>query len=469
MKIAFAHYHLKTGGVTSVLRQQVAAVQQGCDALVLTGDRAAAEWPCAVVEIAGLGYAQSGIAPPEADAVAARVLKAIFRQWPGGCDVLHVHNPTLAKNRQFLQIIKRLQHAGVNLFLQIHDFAEDGRPEVYFEEDYPADCHYGVVNTRDARILTRAGLRPGGLHYLPNAVAGRLVRPETMAHPLILYPVRAIRRKNLGEAILLACFVGEGRRLGITLPPNSPADVASYRDWVAWVRKHRLPVDFEIGRGADFPALVDGCESIVTTSIAEGFGLAFLEPWVAGKLLWGRRLADICDDFQANGLLLDPLYERVDISLAWIDAVDFARRWHETVLAAAARYGVPISAAAAGRAFARITCSEGIDFGILSEPFQRQVLDRLMADPAAKRELIARNRWLASPGRVPDPGAVIANNRAVVVHHYGAAAYRERLLTVYDRVVGRRVRQRIDKTVLLRAFFDPERFSLLRWRAYDQR
>ena len=67
MKIAFVHYHLKTGGVTTVLKRQIAAIQGACETLVLTGDRAATELPCKVVEIPELGYDQPGVSPPAAD------------------------------------------------------------------------------------------------------------------------------------------------------------------------------------------------------------------------------------------------------------------------------------------------------------------------------------------------------------------------------------------------------------------
>jgi hypothetical protein len=79
MKIAFVHYHLKTGGVTTVLKAaDCMAIQGACDVLVLTGDRAAAELPCKVVEIPELGYDQPGISkPPVPDRVAQRVLKAL--------------------------------------------------------------------------------------------------------------------------------------------------------------------------------------------------------------------------------------------------------------------------------------------------------------------------------------------------------------------------------------------------------
>jgi len=62
---------------------------------------------------------------------------------------------------------------------------------------------------------------------------------------------------------------------------------------------------------------------------------------------------------------------------------------------------------------------------------------------------------------------MIENNRSVVTAHYGAENYREQLLSIYERVVNQPVQQRIDKQVLLDAFFDLDRFSLLKWGAYD--
>ena len=417
MKIAFVHYHLKTGGVTTVLKRQVEAIHGPFDTLVLTGDRAAAELPCQVVEIPELGYDQLIGYPPAAELVAERVLKALNEKWPGGCDVLHVHNPTLAKNRQFLQIIKRLQQAGVNLFLQIHDFAEDGRPHLYYEEDYPANCHYGVINARDAAILKKAGLDVAGLHTIPNAVEGLAVKGNRCPKPQILYPVRAIRRKNLGEAILLSMFFNNGQRLAVTQPPNSPADAASYRDWIDWVRENRLRVDFEVGKKTEFPILIGDSESMVTTSISEGFGLTFLEPWTAGKLLWGRRLGDICQDFEENGIRLNFLYDRLDVPLTWLDADAFSRQWHKVVFNAVDRYGHDVAADAADRAFARMTGDDRVDFGVLSEKFQRQILARLIVDPSTKAELTSLNPWLADPGVVSEQSAIIENNRRAVLQH----------------------------------------------------
>ncbi|MFH1985802.1 MAG: hypothetical protein ABIL58_28540 [Pseudomonadota bacterium] len=467
MKIAFVHYHLKTGGVTSVLKKQVAALQGAGDTLVLTGDQAATELPCPVVEIPGLGYDQPLDSPPNADRVAERILKALSQKWPGGCDVLHIHNPTLAKNRQFLKIIKRLQQAGVNLFLHIHDFAEDGRPDLYFEDDYPANCHYGVLNARDAGILIRAGLDQAGLHHIPNAVDGLKVSAGRGPNGLVLYPVRAIRRKNLGEAILLSLFFSDGLRLAVTQPPNSAVDANSYRDWIDWVEQRHLHVDFEVGKHADFPELLGASESVVTTSISEGFGLTFLEPWTAGKLLWGRRLGEICIDFEKNGIQLDSLYDRLLVPLAWIDADAFSRQWSAVVFRAAERYGHPVAGDTVYRAFGRLSCDQMVDFGLLNEKFQRQVLTLLIDNPSTRTDLISLNPWLSRPGVMTDPSAIIEHNRRAVLQCYGTAQYRNRLLEIYHQIVNHPVCHRIDKGALREAFFNLDRFSLLQWGEYD--
>ena len=45
MKIAFIHYHLKTGGVATVLHQQVEAIHGVCEVLVLTSKPPSVDYP----------------------------------------------------------------------------------------------------------------------------------------------------------------------------------------------------------------------------------------------------------------------------------------------------------------------------------------------------------------------------------------------------------------------------------------
>lgn len=467
MKVAFVHYHLKTGGVTTVLRQQVTALRHTCDCLVLTGERAEAQLPCRIIEIQGLGYDQPGTGHPNADQVAGRVLRALKRQWPDGCDILHIHNPLLAKNRQLIPIISRLQQSGVNLFLQLHDFAEDGRPMAYYGDEYPADCHYGVINARDKKILQAAGLEKEGLHYLPNAIEPLPSAPCADRSPLVLYPVRAIRRKNIGEAIVLAAFFLKGRQLAITQPPNSPADILSYNDWVCWINENRLPVVVEAGRGTAFPQLVGRADSMVTTSIAEGFGFSFLEPWTAGKWLWGRRLKGVCTDFTDRGIQLDGLYDRLDIPFDWIDRDMYAQSCREALINAADQYGYSISDTTPDQAISNLFQTQRIDFGLLNERLQRMVGNRLIRDPDARKTLSAMNPWLDHPDLLTGAPDTIASNRQAVLDHYGLNQYGQRLLAIYDQVVHQRVCHRIDKSAVVEAFLDLDHFSLLQWGRYE--
>ena len=48
---------------------------------------------------------------------------------------------------------------------------------------------------------------------------------------------------------------------------------------------------------------------VISTSINEGFGFAFIEPWVAGTPLIGRKIPKVTNDFENNGIDLSMLYD----------------------------------------------------------------------------------------------------------------------------------------------------------------
>ena len=60
--------------------------------------------------------------------------------------------------------------------------------------------------------------------------------------------------------------------------------------------------------------MVASAQAIVSTSVAEGFGLGFLEPWVFESLC-GRNLPEITGDFSQHGVRLDNLYDRLELNL----------------------------------------------------------------------------------------------------------------------------------------------------------
>lgn len=467
LKIAFIHFHLKTGGVTTVIRHQAQAVAQNRQGVILSGEAPAAPFPLETVYIPGLGYDSPNrpFVPPAETAQA--IESAIYDRWPQGCDLIHVHNPGLAKNQTLLETLDILLRRGFRLFLQFHDFAEDGRPHIYFHQPYPADCHYGVLNSRDYRILRQAGLKSQGLHLLPNPVdAPPSCNERNGPENHILYPIRAIRRKNIGEALLLSLFFNDGQELAITQPPSSPADWRSYADWKAFARTHDLPVWFEAGQSKSFGALVNGAHSFVTTSITEGFGFSFLEPWLAGKFLWGRRLPEICGDFEQNNIDLSHLYGAIQVPLNWIDPERFYQRWADCMSQVLSQYHRPMDQNRLDRYYQAIIAGDQIDFGLLDEIGQRAVLSRMLSDRREKKRLQKMNPFLAGPDKRGEKSPVIRKNQAAISRHYRPAQYQTVLFSVYEKVISSPVRHRPDKARIWDAFFVPQNLSLLKWSAY---
>ena len=470
MKIAFLHYHLKTGGVTTVIKQQVAAIGKKWQTVVFTGLPPAEPFPADFVHIPELGYSSQYRTNFNPDDVAETIFYAINQKFKGPCDVLHVHNPVLAKNKRFLEILSSLQKRRVTLFLQIHDFAEDGRPRDYFSDEYPQNCHYGVVNQRDYDILLAAGLKENGLHLLANSYNpdqfDHLSPKYKIARPFVLYPVRAIRRKNIGEAILLSLFLGSHRRLTITLPPNSPEDKRSYEGWMAFVKDYNLNVEFDKGLDQDFNSLVVSTDFLVTTSITEGFGFSFLEPWLFNKLLWGRSLPDICRDFTHRGLHLEHLYSALLVPMDWIDRQRFTRRWVDCAQNACYLFNLSIDEVLIYQAFDSITENDAIDFGILDEAAQKEIIIRLISSKLAAEKLVRLNPFLSAPGNVSDSHDLVQDNRRMIEENYNPTAYQQKLFSIYQKVAARPVAHRIDKVALAKAFLDLAHFSLLKWGDY---
>jgi hypothetical protein len=431
---------------------------------VITGELPPASFPVNVIHIPELAYTSVFRKPFEPEDVAKAVVRKIRDHFDGPCDIAHVHNPLLAKNTNFLNILKALQKRGLPLLLQVHDFAEDGRAQLYFKEDYPADCHYCVVNSRDYRILLKSGLKKQGLHQLFNCVSSPQILPKPVTEaPVVVYPIRAIRRKNIGEAMLWSSLLDDEIKLSITLPPNSAPDIASYKSWKVFAAHHRLRVEFDSGLSKPFETIVCSAHSLLTTSITEGFGFSFLEPWLFDKFVWGRKLPDICIDFESRGVDLDHMYSELMVPIEGFDSEAFNNQWRKTIKGTARIFGLQIDPAQIQAAYSAITKGGMIDFGLLGEKFQKQVLQNLLSQRAYMQQLLNVNPLLSNFGSTTAHKNIIESNRNAVNDNYHMAQYRENLLKLYTQVVATSVRQHIDKKKLLSEFFDLNRFSLLKW------
>ena len=466
MKIAFIHFHLKPGGVTTVIRQQINAIQSHCEVIALAGEKPA-EFPAKVIPISGIAYDQKGVPSFSPENTASDIVKAIHHIWPDGCDVVHVHNPILAKNRNFLKVLKILQQKGLNLLLQIHDFAEDGRPLSYFPEPYPENCHYCVINTRDYDILTTSGLTNQGLHLLPNMVNPMGTEAlECSLKNFVLYPVRAIRRKNIGEAILLSLFFRNKETLAITLPPNSPIDIQSCNGWKKFSVPHQIHVEFQASSKHDFSSLVRRSEFIITTSINEGFGFSFLEPWTADKILWGRNIPEICMDFQQKGIRLDHLYHQIRIPISWLDRTVLFRKFQSTLERSLTLFGYTRDMLNPAEGFDALIQNDCLDFGMLSEPFQQQIIERVLFSSKDRNHLIDINPFLVKID-VLGQQWLVDPNKKIILSNYNKAVYQKNLLQIYEKVKQVQISHAVDKKKLLFHFLTPSRLSLLKWGVYE--
>lgn len=452
-----------------MIRQQIASLADAAECLVITGEPPADDFPADIIVVPGIRYTTPESTFPGSETSAAitasAIIDAIARKWKNGCDICHVHNPLLAKNRDFLQILSILQERDLRLFLQIHDFAENGRPDAYFsDKPYPSDCHYGVINSRDSDILRKAGLAEPGVHLIPNHIEPLATVPKkTIPDDLVLYPVRAIKRKNIGEALLMALFFPQDRILAITLPPNSPKDWRAYDRWRDFQAGHAIRVWFEAAGRYAFEELVTASTCMISTSVTEGFGFAFLEPWTANRLLAGRRIDHVCRDFEKNGLFLDHLYSRILIPVRAFDLGRFYDKWQACIQNNAVRFNIEMDPIRITGAFTALTRDGCIDFGFLDETGQEQVLRNLLSDGDLKQEIEHRNPFLADITRVSEPDRRIRENREAVLRHYSRSGHRQRMIDIYEAVIWTPVRHCIDKQVLAREFLQPEHFHLIHW------
>ena len=262
-------------------------------------------------------------------------------------------------------------------FVRVHDFAQQ-RPanfanikkfQSYLPSEMP-DWHqilypstpnieYIAINTNDYFRLLDHGIEPQKIWYTPNCVDDSLIKLQCQnqsclglrhlleekkgIHPdadILYYPVRAIPRKNVEEAIYLLKMLNnlteipeyqekynlvKKFHLVVSLGGGSAEEKLYCRRLQDFVAEQRLPVTIDIsdlvGLHREYDPENPGkilkhgvadmyCISrmTVSTSILEGFGFVFIEPWLMGHCVIGRNIPSVTMDFTKAGLSLDHLY-----------------------------------------------------------------------------------------------------------------------------------------------------------------
>ncbi|MFD0895919.1 glycosyltransferase family 4 protein [Luteolibacter ambystomatis] len=454
MSVVIVHYHLSPGGVTRVVESASRCLTAaGIPHVVLSGSPppSVTDLPVRVVE--GLGYLNDvGTHTPLrlVHAMRSAVQDAIGL----GPHVWHFHNHSLGVNPLMDEAVSILAEAGEKLVLQIHDLAEDGRPKNYpviadSETLYPIapQIRYAFLNSRDRSWFHHAGLPLESSMVLPNPISAPATpagNPPADGPSRVLYPVRGIRRKNLGEVFLLAALSPEGTRYAVTLAPVHPRWKPYFDAWMAFSSDSGLPVDLAVvdrisphsGANSSFEAWLGQATHLVTTSVAEGFGLGYLESAALGKPLLGRNLPMVTQDYAMSGITTGRLYDRVLVPISWVGLETLRQhltRYLQDVLDA---YGKPLHNSDVDRVFDAIRFRGYLDFGNLPEDLQRQVVHRLMAggDRSALQveiggSVVPLATWLEETLAIREPTATPDQ-----LAPYSPDAYKDRLVALYEEL-----------------------------------
>lgn len=467
MKVALIHYHLRTGGVTRVLADQSAALTAAnVDHLVMTGSTHCTLPAVCLPELDYLAETTT-----TAEDLYQKLLHAFQEAFGSAPDLWHLHNPTLGKNVLFAPLVKLIAESETALVLQTHDFAEDNRPQNYSllagEHIYPVapQVHYAFINSRDRAFLTAAGLPPEQGHLLPNAIRSEPPCPPTTNQPpyTVLYPVRAIRRKNIGEILLLAALAPPETRFVISLAPENEQWLAPFRRWQEFAEQQELAVLFDVidetppspGQSASYRSWQESATHFVTTSVAEGFGLTFLEPIALGKPLFGRDLPEITRDFQEQSITPGRLYPSIPIPLTAIDEEALRALLESELQASYQQFGAPFHTGHLSESWEELTRGGSVDFGALPEIFQEKVILLALREP----ERFPLREWLAETLRQSRPTAA-----APLLSHYSPTEASKRLLALYQRAVNASPAppEWLPKQQILARYLSPSRFHFLR-------
>lgn len=452
MRIAIVHYHLAPGGVASVIEcSSKALTSAGIRHVILTGDK---ESRPEQRQIEGLGYlAESGSLT--ANTLLASLQAAATNALGAPPDIWHFHNHSLGKNCLIADVVASLADAQERLVLQIHDLAESGRPQNYpliaeSQNIYPfsARIHYSFLNARDLKIFTGAGLPQKNTSVLANPVpcpAPHELTEIPDRRSILFAPIRGIRRKNVGELVLLSALAPVGASFAISRAPQSPEALPIHDNWRKFARKHRLPIEFDVvdhfsptaGASASFGSWVRHATHFVTTSVDEGFGLPFLESIANGKPLIGRNLSHLAAEHARHEIQCGRLYERLLVPIDWIDPSIFTGYLTTTLERNHRLYQRPLSNETITATYDALVHDSYLDFGNLPEPLQQSVIERLAEKANRSIPLVETNgntrpleEWLAEviaqrvPTATPDQ-----------LTPFSLAAYQRNLTTLYRNLL----------------------------------
>lgn len=420
-RIVIFHYHLNPGGVTRIVESQVESLlddDREREIIILCGKVAnkgnLQTNGVKIIENELFNYIDENIT--DYHKVYQKTKEALLNEIKE-TDILHVHNLNLGKNPIITLIFSELAREGYSLVNHAHDFAEDREKnwkllksviETEFGGNlnqvlYPSLNNYlfACLNSFDYNRLLSYGVERNKVTMVPNPVIfserSTSFNAEEICETLqispakktITYPVRVIRRKNIGEFILLCYLFQDIANWVVTQPPKNPVEITPYEKWKNFCLKENIPVCFEAGTKVDFEALIKMSDYCITTSIQEGFGMVYMEPWLLGTPVIGRDIEMVTKDLINSGVSFPLLYNSIQID-------------------------------------------EGKDFGQLDMDEQILFILKIKKDANTRKKLFQLNPFLNE--MLNDiSNTLISENKNLILKEYSLEKFSQRLNGIYKR------------------------------------
>ncbi len=520
MRIVIVHYHFFPGGVTSAVRSSLLAMKsagraENIEFVLLCGhERGIGELTellrCTTLNIKGfvhpeLFYRQEIWPSREAFEDEAIRISELLLGYGKKETIFWVHNPTIGKNPALTRALiiaaqKAEKESLPYCFLyHIHDFPECGRPNnlKYLLNCYPGgglkilypeslNTFFICINSSDRGLLIQSGVPESKVFFLPNAISVNYEAASVTStvhvdsalekyaekhgyvfkkgSPWWLMPIRLIRRKNALEAFFLE-VLDEGMQILITLDANSQPEYPYANAVKDVIRREKASgmVGFGaelVGKAFSFDELILASRAIVTTSLMEGFGFAFLEGPIHGKPVIGRNLPHVTKDFGQLGLPLDDLYDSFYVPVAENSRRQLKEKFQIFALQYFKLAGVrPLAVDRYLSKIDEIYENEAVDFGFLDLETQLDLFCRLK-DPGFRNSIRVINKRKLKYPEIPSQ-FVRSVDRA-----FGYQKHAKILDNIFNTIQNPDLQFKIPSDLsqkLREAFFAPERNKPLFW------
>lgn len=418
------HYHLRTGGVTTVIQRYSEVfgkltIRESESLIFCNRNTFMENTDSKVVHVEECEYKKYNEKNDfynDRMKIESDLEKCISEQQKKGRVVVIAHNLALGKNLALTSAfyncaIKNTLNL-VTFFSVFHDFPEEGRVDELdairdverFQSDikkqmYCIDAPVTIVvpNVNAMRMMLecgfkvsmvsnpvnckKVGINSKEIENIHNSIlyhAHEQQVPFNVHKPVAYYPVRIIPRKNIYEAILISCIFFNSSL--ITGPSgNSEQDSIHYRNLIDFINKNRLPVMTDVIKRCHLQNDYDeipvetimlAADYLLSTSVAEGFGYTLFEPWIQQKTLIARKNPGLDMPDGWNG---ESMYSFLPVPVKWID-IKRVVKCYEIYFFKCFNKKMPWSVTNA------YIHGAFIDFAVLPECIQRSIIETIISD-----------------------------------------------------------------------------------------